>query len=98
MNQWVVSLAASFLMLSAVGCSKAPLVEPTSGAYPLKVKASGGSDWNFGDGSPVVSGGDVYHVYWQPGTYQVQSSDGGSPITVNVSDAAPAHHQNLFQT
>lgn len=29
------------------------------------------SEWNFGDGTPVVSGGSVIHTYAIPGTYRV---------------------------
>ncbi|MFI5195469.1 MAG: PKD domain-containing protein [Chitinophagales bacterium] len=40
---------------------------PVAGAYPYSISSY---QWNFGDGSPIVSGGvSISHTYTTPGTY-----------------------------
>ncbi|WP_400191408.1 PKD domain-containing protein [Hymenobacter sp. B81] len=48
------------------------------------------SQWNFGDGSPIVTGGSVTHTYLSPGDYEVKlqvAGRGGSgyqPVRVSI--------------
>ncbi|WP_131106019.1 PKD domain-containing protein [Ornithinimicrobium sufpigmenti] len=78
----------------------------------VAVDGSGSSDpdgsvtayaWNFGDGSPAVTGATRTHTYEEPGTYQVTltvTDDEGAthavtrPVTVEqVEDPGPAENQ-----
>jgi PKD repeat protein len=71
---------------------------PLAGVVPLHVAFSGGASggtppyafaWDFGDGSPAVSGSTAEHTYDVPGTYRatlVVTDSASSAVTVHPDD------------
>jgi hypothetical protein len=58
----------------------------TDGTVHVQARMAGATFWDFGDGSPVVSGTDLQHRYTAPGTYNV---------TAQVTDAKGVTHTEV---
>lgn len=80
-------------------------IDATEGSYPLKVKVAsnvaGATDirWDFGDGSPEIQASSAYHVFWDPGVYEI-TLKGSSPeakVRVTVEDPVPSNHSALYR-
>lgn len=77
---------ASFYANPEPGCVNSPItfVNTTIPGFNLNCSGNTAFEWDFGDGSPVVSninGGNVAHTYTAPGTYTVtlNATNAGNP-------------------
>ncbi len=63
----------------------APLTVALTSTTPATIPAITGYSWNFGDGTPAVTGPSASHVYVTPGTYTVKLAATNSIGTVTAS-------------